>query len=254
MPQTGGIMKFYVLEQLINSQEIKSQGIDIDKMSEFFKIINKIFPKKTIEDFKEYNIIFLEIPFKLKNKTDNDYTNISKRLKFFLIKNNEKFELHNEKESYFCFIKNGLLKSFNNQDDCEKDFNNPIITENLLEKKALDWLENGRFGLSSGTICATLFPNLKNHYKLKDMYGSNETLKVNWPKDIDDFKRCMDFFDYIPEVKSRMKKLENLSIEWNELVDKWDQIKGLLKYGYEKESNTLLQQCLNSKVKKNKPF
>ena len=36
MPQTGGIMKFYVLEQLINSQEIKSQGIDIDKMYGFF--------------------------------------------------------------------------------------------------------------------------------------------------------------------------------------------------------------------------
>ena len=76
--------------------------------------------------------------------------------------------------------------------------------------KAIWWLNNGKVGMSSKTMW--------------NKFLNNQDYDISHPYDPDDFSRCYDLLQDIPEWKSRISELKDLSIAWSNLVDNWDKL------------------------------
>ena len=241
-------MEFFTVDNLKNGTSIISRGIDIALMSKAFKVLDKQSEFKTVDSMVEYSVVFLENHYTIK-KEDTVFSYAEKKINFALINEKSIFEIQDgDKNIYFCAIHEGTLKAYQDKANLEKELSKKsLIAQDSITAKAIDWLDNGRVGLSSATMCATLFPQLKEHHKLKDNYDEDGKLEINWPHDNSDFGRCLKFLEAVPEAKARLGELKPLSKEWSNLVDKWEAIETLIKEGKTEESYLMIKDCLGKK-------
>lgn len=95
--------------------------------------------------------------------------------------------------------------------DCLKTWAQAIVDQNKsIEQKAMFWLVNGNVGASSKTMFNCLI--------------GNRNFAINHPYDPDDFSRCYELLEAVPEFKSRLYKLKRLSLEWSNIVDNWGKL------------------------------
>ncbi len=104
--------------------------------------------------------------------------------------------------------------------NCKPTWKQLEVDQSLtVDKKMQWWIENGERGISSETMF---------HY-IAFSYGRPEYLlrrgKVeSHPHDPDDFRRCYELLKTIPEWKSRLDTMKEVSPAWKNLVDHWDEL------------------------------
>ncbi len=243
-------MDFFVVQNLKDGLVINSSGIDIATMSKAFKIIEKNSELKTLDDMMEKSFVFLEKTYSFKNEENIVFQYKDKKLNFAIVDKNKILEISDADADYFCAIHEQSLKAKSKKEDIELIISQKsLVSSNEVENKALSWLENGRVGLSSATMCAAFFPQLKNHYKFKNKIDEEGNVEINWPHDNGDFHRCVSFLEAVPEVKSRMSELKTLSNEWSSLVDKWGEIEDLVNKKDTENSYKLIKSCISGTKK-----
>lgn len=245
-------MNFYTIESLVDGEKISSSGIDIMKMSQAFEILDSKSNLKTLDNVMGQPFIFLSNNLKFSDSATLIFAEQSKKLTFALVKENTVFKVTNGQDEYACAIHEGKLNVYKNEQDLNQALGQvSLVATDPIEVKALNWLDNGRVGLSSATLCATLFPNLKSHHRFEGMFDDDDNFEINWPHDNDDFKRCHKFLEAVPEAKARLDEMKTVSPEWNNLVAKWDDITKLSQEGKGEEVYDVISQCVKLKKVKN---
>lgn len=84
----------------------------------------------------------------------------------------------------------------------------------------VNWLANGERGLSSNTI-ATKLSGIDCRW---DGYGKTF---YSHPSDPADFKRCMKLLNQVPEFRTKLHEMKEVSDVWSKLVDNWDEFERL---------------------------
>ena len=79
------------------------------------------------------------------------------------------------------------------------------------QRRALEWLANGRTGASSKTLCFWLAFEVRREHP-------------DHPHDPADLDRCLRFLTVVPEARPHLPKIAELSPEWAALVARWDDI------------------------------
>lgn len=99
--------------------------------------------------------------------------------------------------------------------NCEKTWNEPIPNpdEKTIEENKNWWLKHGEHGMSSEAMFAVLSMN-EGDRKLKG--------NLSHPCDPDDFKRCSQLLQAVPQWKTELYKLKPISKTWSNLVDNWE--------------------------------
>jgi hypothetical protein len=96
--------------------------------------------------------------------------------------------------------------------DCLKTWEEPIPYEGMsFMARKIFWLEKGERGASSEAIFNVLSNVHNGDYPLRDH-----------PHDPDDFKRCYNLLQIIPEWRQDLYRMKDVSKTWNRLVDNWD--------------------------------
>lgn len=85
----------------------------------------------------------------------------------------------------------------------------PIDNEEI-SKKAFQWISTGHVGQSSKTMWSCLMG--VGHFG------------IHHPYDPDDFSRCHNLLEAVPEWRKELHKLKDLSPAWSALVDNWDKL------------------------------
>lgn len=233
-------MEFYVLDD-IEEGTFKSTGIGVNAMVKILDSIEKAKYAQTIDELEPYNIMHLEKAKFIEN-TDVVFTGKIKKEEFALIKNGKTFEIQQLDQHYFVRLANGRLNIAKDLEQLEKYcLNKSLENYSDIEKKAYDWLENGKTGLSSLTMCHNLLPNLK-HPKIEDLKTERNAA---YPHDTSDFNRCLGLFKYVPELKEDLSKLRTVNTQWRNLVDKWESIIECMNNNQLDQANTLINQCVN---------
>ena len=92
-----------------------------------------------------------------------------------------------------------------------------IIRERDLQKRALDWIANKETGISSLTIWAVMMDAV-------DLNNKDSQADYDVPYDPDDFRRCRELLDYIPEWRERLPEVAEKFSEWKPLVENWNKL------------------------------
>jgi len=79
------------------------------------------------------------------------------------------------------------------------------------QTRTLEWLANGKVGLSSKTMAMWLAFDIL-------------TREANYPHDPDDLDRCLLLLDRVPEMRAQLSRMALLGEVWKALVDRWDEI------------------------------
>lgn len=239
-------MEFYVLDE-IEEGTFKSTGIGVNAMVKVLDSIEKAKYAQTIDELEPYNIVYLESAKFIEN-TDVVFTGKIKKEEFALIKNGKTFEVNQLDQHYFVRLGNGKLNIAQSLEKLEQYcLNKDMDNYSPTEKKAYDWLENGKTGLSSLVVLHTLLPNIK-HSKTEQLESGKNS---SYPHDTSDFNRCLGLFNHVPELKQDLSKLRTVNTQWRNLVDKWEAIIDFMDNNQLDEANTLINQCVNpSKAKK----
>ncbi len=240
-------MEFFTIQNFTDNQLIQAQGIDIMKMSKAFKVIEKQTDFKTVDSIMPLNFVFIEPSYTV-SPNDVVFSYKDKNMSFLLMNPDSVATLTDiQNNVFYCAIHEGVLNVTSDKLKLENTLSKKTFqSDDVVVAKAIDWLDNGRVGLSSATMCATFFPQLKNHHKLRDKYDFDDNLEINWPHDNGDFSRCQKFLEAVPEVKSRLPELKSLCKEWNNLVDKWDEIAVLMDANSD-AAYSLIRSCLDKK-------
>ncbi len=112
------------------------------------------------------------------------------------------------------------MKSFAElHESCEKTWVEPIADSNgkTLEENKTWWLIHGEHGISS-----------KNMFAVLGSGYSKSDGKLMTPSDPDDFKRCSQLLQAVPQWRSELHKLKPISETWSNLVDNWDKLEAML--------------------------
>jgi hypothetical protein len=113
-----------------------------------------------------------------------------------------------------------IMKQFDkSHKNCEKTWVEPVPDSNgkTLEENKSWWLLNGEHGISS----KNMFAVLSGGYTKSDRHLSS-------PSDPDDFKRCSQLLEAVPQWRSELHKLKPISETWSNLVDNWDKLETML--------------------------
>lgn len=94
----------------------------------------------------------------------------------------------------------------------------PDMTQSA-EQRMLWWLKDGEHGISSEAMFAVLGNGTTKAQVLN---------RLNHPCDPDDFRRCYLLLKAVPEFKSDLHKLKNISPVWSALVDNWEELTRML--------------------------
>lgn len=111
------------------------------------------------------------------------------------------------------------MKAFDERhSNCPKTWEEPKPSMNLSLLQRVDWwYKYAEKGLSSECMfyhfAKKLLPD--SNYAKMEAYTNN-------PHDPDDFKRCYNLLQVIPEWKKHINIMKDLSREWSNLVDHWD--------------------------------
>ena len=233
-------MNFYQIHNL-EQKEHFSTGLNIDLMSKLFKDIGAKSELKTVNDIAKYSIVVLEKgTFSLTNEHliyVGEIKNKKQKISYSLLENGKLFFIEHEKNIYAAQLINDKLiitqpdkieELINKESYKFKDLSEP-------ELKAVTWLESGETGLSSLTLCSFIYP------KLNILHKKLDNIDINFPHDLDDFKRCMNFFNAVPEARKEIAKLNDAGNVWKNLVDKWS----FMEENYSLKNYSTINEILN---------
>lgn len=114
---------------------------------------------------------------------------------------------------------------------CKKTWQQPMAVPTWpAHQKISFWLEHGERGLSSETIC-------------QSCGGVPLKSRGNHPLDVDDFKRCYNLLQMVPELKNKLDQLSNWSVTWEKLVNNWDELTQLYEAKKYEEVYKLMKTC-----------
>lgn len=82
-----------------------------------------------------------------------------------------------------------------------------------LSENAMRWLEYGERGMSSEAMFSR-FTGIT----------LDEEDNTNHPYDGGDFRRCRLLLEYVPEFKSQLHLMKDVSPQWHSLVNSWDEL------------------------------
>lgn len=101
---------------------------------------------------------------------------------------------------------------------CQKIWTEPVneVDKKTETQNAEWWAINGEHGMSSQTI----FNHLSKTLGIRPL----ENRYPCTPSDPDDFKRCYKLIQAVPQWRSRLKELKEISPVWSNLVDNWDKL------------------------------
>lgn len=121
--------------------------------------------------------------------------------------------------------------------DCKQTWVEPKADLSKSVKERVSWWwQNSERGSSSEAMW----------YHLA---GAKSHPNKNHPHDPDDFKRCYNLLEVIPEWKKDLDKLRELSPQWSKLVDKWIILTELYEVQLETKEDKgmfdLMQEILN---------
>lgn len=80
--------------------------------------------------------------------------------------------------------------------------------------KTVQWLANGEVGLSSKQLAMWIAFDQR----------TDRGFGIDYPKDPDDFDRCLKFLERVPEARPHLYRMAELSPIWKALVERWDDI------------------------------
>lgn len=87
-------------------------------------------------------------------------------------------------------------------------------------QKAMHWLFNGKTGMSSECLMATMLNG-------GGVLGRDYKARFH-PHDPSDFKRCVGLLNAVPTFRVTLNLMKDVSKEWSVLVDHWDELEVLL--------------------------
>lgn len=107
-----------------------------------------------------------------------------------------------------------LIEGFDKKHrSCKKTWKEPVADlEKSTEERMDFWLKYGERGASSETMFQVI-----SGKKIRQSAD-------NHPNDPDDFSRCFKLLDMIPEWKSELYKMKDVSVVWSNLVDNWSKL------------------------------
>lgn len=216
-------MKFYIVNEDVLNKMPKNgvfnspgDGIPAEWMGLAFGKVSKDY--KTVDDMGKAHMMFFEGVKPFFEEELKEYK-VKKNVSLYVVPASIPVEFTVEVngvvEKFIVIANNQGMKfshrvtSLVKEDPREKD-----LTDD--ERKALMWLKNGHVGMSSKTMCLTLFPNLESFVEYD---------KPTHPYDNGDFARCIGFVDAMDGLsKEQMAKVASISDKWANLVKKWDEI------------------------------
>lgn len=86
-----------------------------------------------------------------------------------------------------------------------------------LTEQATNWLRHGERGSSSETMCSILCGILPR-----------DAVHFSHPYDASDFKRCFEFLEAVPAARGYLKKMAEVSPQWDVLTNNWSKLENLL--------------------------
>lgn len=134
-----------------------------------------------------------------------------------------------------------MIDAFNVlHEHCKKTWQRPAIDPSSpIELRIAWWITHGEVGLSSKTIWL-FFTNTKNN-SIDPMH--------NYPHDPDDFKRCYQLLQLIPEWRGRLHEMRYLSTPWSNLIQHWDMLSDMFerneKSGWVKSNQIDMVEFMN---------
>lgn len=97
--------------------------------------------------------------------------------------------------------------------NCEPTYEHPVVDLKLSQREREQWwLKWGEQGQSSKSIFAKL-----------SSVGLNERAD-KFPYDPDDFRRCHELLEAIPEFRKQLFRMKDVSDVWSNYVDNWDKL------------------------------
>lgn len=110
-----------------------------------------------------------------------------------------------------CYKRDSLGYSTAPQHDAKL----PVSSRVFIPESAQEWLLTGDRGISSETIFGAITGLVINRRKYP-------------PADPADFYRCYKLIKAVPEWKSELHKVAELSKPWKNVIDNWDKLSELL--------------------------
>lgn len=86
-----------------------------------------------------------------------------------------------------------------------------------LTANAIDWLANGKRGLSSETL-----------FTIATGVDCTRGMGYNYPRDPDDISRCRLLLEKCPELVSCLPRVAVAGPEWAALIQRWDEVCALM--------------------------
>ena len=108
----------------------------------------------------------------------------------------------------------------------------PTITPEMIQ-----WLANGRRGLSSEVVFSWLTGvNCFVHYHCNS--------QAQHPLDASDFERCVNLLNQCPTLRPHLAALAELSGVWAGLVSAWSMLEACLAHGEKSRVNLLIDDII----------
>ncbi len=218
-----------------------SDGIPVHYMSEMFKILDNN-GYKTLESMGRGDFLLTEGNIISEDSKIEVFQ--GKKIQFAKINAGDFLTVKlGSKEVFLLLQPSGVLKVSDKKEDLVlKDKKNKF--KNDEEKlSVMNWLETGETGLSSLTLCLTLYPFVKNIE-----YKCFEDFDKSYPRDSADFGRCIKFLNAVPTAREKLHKLEKSNKIWKELYSSWADLEFL----YVNKDFEELNKSLKSIAVKNK--
>lgn len=86
--------------------------------------------------------------------------------------------------------------------------------------KAMSWLLNARTGKSSKCMMATILNG--------GLISGDDWNTRFHPLDPSDFKRCIGLLNHVPEFRSKINIMKDVSPCWAILVEHWDELESMI--------------------------
>lgn len=90
-----------------------------------------------------------------------------------------------------------------------------------LKEKIDDWFLHGEVGVSSKAIAMRMLGASPEQITA---FGASAT----HPHDSDDFRRCHELIEWVPEIRPRLGEMAAVSDTWAVLVEHWDELTAML--------------------------
>lgn len=239
-------MEFYEIKNL-KQEKNSPTGLGISIFSKLLENISENTVLKTMDSIGFYNVVILGEGSFSEDNPDLYYKGQIKERKqvipYCLVTTGKEFNLKHKDESYSATIVNGnlLVSSSGLLSSLVKEELDKFKDLTVEETSVLNWLESGKTGLSSLTLCSALYPKFNNiHNKLKN-------LSENVPHDIQDFKRIQSFLKEVPQAQSRLADAKQINSTWSALVDNWSILEEKANAKDSESVYQILKSCETSK-------